>query len=174
MSVDPPIGFVGATDFEPDRPFIRARHATEHRHQEMTLPDTYGEDRLVFLVRDPVTVFASWEITPNSLQRVRDTLGSDARLALQLQAVHPAAEHVVSEYDVDGAHNCYVRHDGTAAAYRAVLGMRAGDRFIPLLHSRPTSTPPGKPSAITDSDWPPLTAVVTYAHGSRYVGSSRY
>jgi len=42
------------------------------------LPDSYGDDRLVMIARDPNTFFAYWEITPERTEHIRSIHGPDS------------------------------------------------------------------------------------------------
>src|SRR5262245_36448351 len=41
------------------------------------LPETYGDNRLVIMARDPLCLFAYWEATPDRLDALRDEVGHD-------------------------------------------------------------------------------------------------
>lgn len=124
------------------------------------LPDHYGQDRLILLPRDPYTLFATWELSGGILDWVRSQLGWDAphgRLSLRLLAGDvgrkEAQPPVVFERVVEGSHSWYLDGVQPGATYSAQLGLRVGDRFIPMIHSLAVTLPPGGESDVVDAEW---------------------
>lgn len=127
------------------------------------LPEAYGLDRLVLMVRDPAMVFAYWEVTPPTFDRRTTESGialDGSRLTLRMDDVtaDPGA-------DVDGPggwdvvvdrllNNWYLPVPEPARAYRGALGLRLADgRFLVLVRSNVVRMPPAGPSPIVDASW---------------------
>jgi hypothetical protein len=129
-----------------------------------TLPDGYGDNRLVLLPRDPFWFFSYWELTSEHTEAIRRDFGNDVwdKGALVLRA------YDVTESEIEGtppaaftdtevqkqARQWYVRVPKSGRAYVADLGLRMPDgRFISLLRSNRIRLPIGKISDKTDSQW---------------------
>ena len=128
---------------EPQRP----RRVFEE--ERFLFPETYESDRVRLLVKDPEWLFAHWDVSPSTLQRLRDDLGERAtalsRLTLRLEDPAESALSVVLL--PEGARSWYVRTHSTQRAYRAALGvtMPSGE-FRPLATSNVVVAPGGSPS----------------------------
>jgi hypothetical protein len=125
----------------------RSRRVFEE--ERFLFPETYESDRVRLLVKDPEWLFAHWDVSPLTLQRLRDDLGERAtalsRLTLRLEDPAQAALSVVLL--PEGARSWYVRTHSTQRSYRAALGvtMPSGE-FRPLATSNVVVAPGGAPS----------------------------
>jgi hypothetical protein len=128
---------------EPKRP----RRVFEE--ERFLFPETYDSDRVRLLVKDPEWLFAHWDVSPSTLQRLRDDLGERAtalsRLTLRLEdtAASPVSVVLLPE----GTRSWYVRTHAAHRAYRAALGvtMPSGE-FRSLATSNVVVAPGGSPS----------------------------
>lgn len=80
------------------------------------LPQAYGEDRIVLMVRDPYWAFAYWEVSPGRLEREKAWFGWNSKLAVRI-------------YDITG-----VQFNGTNAGgyYDQEVFDRVGDWYFDL------------------------------------------
>lgn len=143
-----------------------------------SIPDIYGENRLVFLVRDPETLYAAWEVTPNTVDELRHRLQREheaARLTLRvLECTGPTERNVVAEFDVDGAHDWYIKHNRAGFFCLAELGMRCGEDYIPIVQSAPVNIPSGRESEQIDSDWATIEEVLERSRQGHYRTTSSH
>lgn len=115
----------------------------------LPVPDSYGRDRVVLLVQDPSHVFAYWEVTPGTLDRVRAEAGHNATAVLVLHGPGGAEQR-----EVDLAGGNYYLAVAPGSAYTAELCLRAQDgRLIRIAASGRIDTPAAGPSWRTDEAW---------------------
>lgn len=126
------------------------------------LPHTYGQDRLVLLVRDPWWVYTWWELTPTALERGRAAVAEAADLTLRvydISAIHWDGHNHHSYFDIDIdigdlAGNWYIELGKPGASYCAELGLRTADgRFLALVRSNVVTLPRAGMSEVVDEEW---------------------
>jgi hypothetical protein len=124
------------------------------------LPDRYGEDRLVLLVRDPWWAYAWWEITETTFSTTQDTAGPGARFVLRVYNVSgvdaDGPDHN-SFFDIDVrdmAGNWFLELARPGDSFRAELGLLddAG-RFHCMVRSNAITLPPDQVSSVVDEEW---------------------
>jgi hypothetical protein len=128
-----------------------------------TLPRTYGDNRIVLLVRDPYWLFAYWEIQPDRVDAGRAHLGpafDSARWVLRVYDITGIAFdgfNAHSFFDIDlvgSADNWYIEVPEDDHCYCADIGIRAGDgRFYVLARSNQVETPRARISDVVDEAW---------------------
>lgn len=114
---------------------------------EHALPETYGEDVVVALVRDPWWVFVYWELSPDRRAGARQRAGEGAAPVLRLLEVEPG-QRVVSEVEVPDVTvgDWYVQVTAPQLRIRAEYGFRAVDgEFHSVFASEPTAVPQAAP-----------------------------
>jgi hypothetical protein len=131
--------------------------------QKTSLPDSYGDHRLVILPRDPFWFFAYWEVSENQVASLRSEHGADiidrARWVLRVYDVSDAEASADGgpfvEIEIgNGARQWYVKVARPGRAYQAHLGLRLPDgKFIVVLVSNRIKLPRGRISDETDSRW---------------------
>lgn len=115
----------------------------------LPIPDSYGRDRLVLMAQDPWHVFAYWEVTPGTLERVRASAGGPGWIVLVVETPNGRE---VREVDLAGGN--YYLTVAPDAEYHAELALRDGTgRLHTLAISNRIRTPPAAPSARTDEAW---------------------
>ncbi|MBN8526696.1 MAG: DUF4912 domain-containing protein [Planctomycetes bacterium] len=115
----------------------------------LPVPDAYGRDRLVLLVQDPSHVFAYWEVTPATLDRVRAEVGGHGAAVLVLHGPGGSEQR-----EVDLAGGNYYLAVAPGSDYDAELCLRAADgRLVRLAGSNRIRTPAAGPSWRTDESW---------------------
>ena len=144
----------------PAPPSYRGGEAGRGGHP-LELPDTYGVDRLVIMVRDPYWIHAYWEITPASIGRAREQLGSQwegHRWILRMHSYpegNGQASPTLFEIDVNAdARNWYLRVPHPDCSYEAMIGIITRDgTFYPFARSNRVRTPRDTISEVTDVQW---------------------
>jgi hypothetical protein len=127
------------------------------------LPETYGDNRLVVMTRDPLWFFAYWEATPDRIFALRDQVGQEkwqtGQAVLKVYDV-TGVEGIAqahSQFDVNvnfEARRWYVKVPQAGRQHLVELGFRFPDGlFLALLRSNRLSLPYGTVSNQTDSRW---------------------
>ena len=109
-----------------------------------SLPASYGESRLLLLVRDPQTLFASWDMAPSTIEALKARLGrrgfAVSTLTLRLTRAGGSASvlHVSKR-----ARSRYLKIDG-GPSYMAEIGFTTpAGRFELVARSAPCFVPMG-------------------------------
>lgn len=120
-------------------------------------------DRIALLVRDPYWLQASWEVSRQSVERVRAAMSQQwhtARPILRLIEVETgpttsSAERVEREIEVHGGvSNWYIDLQGQPKSYRVDIGYKAcSGRFISLARSNAVNVPAPGSSDVLDQNW---------------------
>lgn len=132
------------------RPKTFPVHDVEHAYgfpaQAPELPDTYGEDRLVLMTKDPEYLFAYWEVTPGkkAAGEKAKRRGEQYREALRLNwTARDIFEHNFAILPVShAARKWYLRVPFSGLSYQVELGwLGESGHFVPLLGSNPSDAP---------------------------------
>ena len=122
------------------------------------LPQNYGQDRLVLMVRDPYWAHAYWEITQGTLDLAKSELGSE----------HEGSVSVLRVYEFDGndprpsfdielggnASNWYINLNKPGVSFCVDIGIRTrSGRFYSLARSNTVTLPPVGMSNVVDEKW---------------------
>ena len=117
--------------------------------ERFLFPESYGQNRIRLLVRDPEWIFAYWDVKPESLEELAKKLGERA-LALSrltLRVVDPVSGGSSDILLPAGARWWYVRTDSARRTYRAELGVTLpSGEFRRLAESNTVVTPRVGPS----------------------------
>jgi len=117
--------------------------------ERFLFPESYGQNRVRLLVRDPEWIFAYWDVKPESLEQLAKSLGERA-LALSrltLRVVDPVSGGSSDILLPPGARWWYVRTDAARRTYRAELGITLpSGQFRKLAESNTVVTPRVGPS----------------------------
>lgn len=121
----------------------------------LPIPDQYGLDRVVALVRDPHWLFVYWELKGGLLERLRFQYTSEvvdqARWALRVDAM-PFSQRTIVDIDLQARH-WYLRV-APEGCYRIELGFFNPDgNFETLCRSGEIHTPRNAPAAVLDECW---------------------
>ncbi len=145
-----------ALETEPEAPQFKK---TWIRHELLIddvlpeLPESYGDEKLVVLVRDPFWIHAYWDITPKSIDRMHAQGGQ--RMALRVydvtdlvfdgQNAHTWFEIPAAEY----VRNWNIQLPSDGRNYVVELGWVTQEgRFIQALRSNTVDVPIGRPSPV--------------------------
>jgi hypothetical protein len=112
------------------------------------LPWTYGDGRLVALIRDPQTVYVYWDLSQQQIEQAFGGLGS-ARASLKVW--NSRGNDLIREVEVHlDARGWYVRELPSALELRIEL-WALGERGARMLRAaRPIKLPPSAPSDVLD------------------------
>lgn len=121
------------------------------------LPQRYGVDEAVLMMVTPALMYAFWEITPETEDRVRREAG-DGRLVLRIYRVlveeGRVGEEVARDLDVPSTAGEYFIHDmPSGTLFRAAVGLLVGDGFHPMVLTHAAATPSDGPSGRVDEEW---------------------
>jgi len=127
------------------------------QNQEFDFPRSYGDNKIVLLVRDPHWVHSYWEITDDKYREVAGILGSDLDRSKEMLRVHDTSSEPWSSFDINifgGARNWYINVPKPNRTYIVDIGYLAPDgRFIVMARSNAVTTPRDGPSDIIDEEW---------------------
>jgi hypothetical protein len=117
--------------------------------ERFLFPESYGQNRIRLLVRDPEWIFAYWDVKPQALEDLAKSLGERA-LALSrltLRVVDPVSGGASDILLPPGARWWYVKTDAARRTYRAELGVTLpSGQFRKLAESNTVVTPRVGPS----------------------------
>jgi len=116
------------------------------------IPETYGRDVLRLMARDPEWVFVYWELTPDSLNELRNQYADLHTKHWHIRLVDVRGGHTILNPVFLGACSWYL-HVEPRRAYKAELGFPHGDGFVTVLTSNTARTPASAISERTDEEW---------------------
>jgi hypothetical protein len=136
-------------------------HPKTFREEEYFLPERYGKDRLVLMVRDPQWIYAYWEVTHDKYRQAMEKHMAEwglSRPALRLYDITPGIPRrtYLDVLVAENAGDWYVHVDRPRHTLVAELGRLHPGGFIPLLRSNPITLPPksyAMEAALEWSDW---------------------
>jgi hypothetical protein len=122
----------------------RERPPRAFEEERFLFPETYGENRVRLLVKDPEWLFAHWDVAPESLDGLRRDVGERtaalSRLTLRIRDPHHGGASVILL--PEGVRSWYVKADHEPRAYRAELGFTLpSGEFRSLAESNTVRTP---------------------------------
>jgi hypothetical protein len=130
------------------------------------LPNGYGKDRIVCMVRDPYWLHCYWEITRQAIQRAEAALAQawhGARPILRLLEIANGdntnhSETTVRDIDIHGgANNWYVEVRNPPRSYRVDIGyLSRSGQFYVVARSNVVTTPRAGMSDVIDENWADL------------------
>ncbi|MFO0809370.1 MAG: DUF4912 domain-containing protein [Gemmataceae bacterium] len=128
-----------------------------------SIPETYGKDRIVVMVRDPYWLHAYWELTHQAVQRAEAALGQDwhgSKPILRLFDVSSnettsTSESAVRDIEIHGGCNSwYVEVQNPPRSYRVDIGyISKRGQFFVLARSNVVNTPRAGVSDRLDENW---------------------
>ncbi|MFA4966671.1 MAG: DUF4912 domain-containing protein [Candidatus Margulisiibacteriota bacterium] len=119
------------------------------------LPQGYGDNRIVIMVRDPYWIYAYWEINQNKLQEIRSELGAKFDQAKLILRVYDAQNWNFFDLPVHGlAGNWYINVGRPNTSYCVDVGfLTAEGIFICAARSNVVVTPRDSMSEVIDEEW---------------------
>lgn len=132
------------------------------------LPEKYGKDQIVLLVKDPYWLYAYWEITASKREEFERLYGAgswlESRPVLRIYDLtgHPYDFLHAPYFEIavtDFADNWYIPVGKPCSTFCVDLGrLHPRHGFIVLVRSNTVTTPADRPSQVIDPLWPPLEA----------------
>lgn len=127
------------------------------------LPDAYGDNRIVLMVRDADWLFAYWELQKDVADRARNTLSSQAEGIKTILRVYDVTDIIFNGcnahkyFDVEvtgGARSWHIHTSETNRSFCVDIGFLAPDgTFRVLSRSNTAKTPRIGVSDIVDEEW---------------------
>jgi hypothetical protein len=127
-----------------------------HRDQGKPIPDTYGDDRLRLMIRDPYTGYAYWELAGLAMERLWRLHGvSFLHTAQWRLRVDSLLTRTGWQLPVD-VHACraYVPLQPGQLYAIALCFLDAESRLVEVLRAGPAHTPSDAVSPLVDEEWP--------------------
>ena len=131
--------------------------------QIQELPDAYGDNRIVLMVRDPEWLFTYWELRKDVIDSARNTLIPLAEGAKTILRVYDVTDIIFNGYNAhkyfdiemtDGARSWYIHAGEPNRSFCVDIGFLAPDgTFRVLSRSNIVRTPRMGVSGIVDEEW---------------------
>ena len=159
---------------------LEERFYTAHRQPDIVpsayeLPLGYNETRLVAMVRDPAWVFAYWEVQGDLIERTRLEEGPDLwdggcwTMRVMDLTRQDSFDLAIDVY----ARNWYIEAGRPGHLLQLCLGRTlSSGRFIPLVYSNKTQSPPLGVSELIDEEWMVLEETIAMASGWFLTGAT--
>jgi hypothetical protein len=113
-------------------------------------PFSYGISEARALPVDPTTIVVFWEMTDDAVAEAGCATGWGATRSLYIVSLlrGPRGVRRVERYvdDVAQTGDYFVPNVPAGAIHHAAVGLRRGERFVPVAHAAPVATPRGVPS----------------------------
>jgi hypothetical protein len=142
--VPPPVELTEEERIEAAKYLPRELPARLFEEERFLFPESYGQDRVRLLVKDPEWLFAHWDVRAESWTALRRELGErPAALArLSLRVVDPLAGLASLVLLPQGARGFYLRIEPGRRSYQAELGFTLpSGEFRSLASSNTVATP---------------------------------
>jgi len=118
------------------------------------LPNGYGDDRIVLMVRDPYWLYAYWEIQDRTIAETLREKGLSEHAYQKVLRVYAGDEGHFHDIDVEGlTNNWYINMGRPNTDFFADFGIMVGDCFLPLARSNRVQTPRSGMSEVVDDQW---------------------
>jgi hypothetical protein len=120
-------------------------------------PARYDVDECVAMAVDPTTIYVYWETRKESIGRAQRVLKGEAKSTLRVLVVEPSDKgpHVhTRDFDVVDLEygEWFVRDLPAGSIVRAAVGVKSGDRFLPIAHTLDVEAPWASPSKTVARD----------------------
>jgi hypothetical protein len=126
-------------------------HPVPPSHEPFSFPHSYGDNKIVLMVRDPYWLFTYWELREKERTQAQEKAGSGACECLRLYK----NDAVCFDIEIGGmANNWYVNVPEAGASYWLEIGFRSADgRFFAAARSNVVKTPLDRMSDVIDEEW---------------------
>jgi len=134
----------------------------QHRPQPQDVPYGYNENKIVLQVRDPWWLHSYWEVTEDTKNKLRGSLGDRYNQAAWVLRVYDVSfiifdgsnAHRYFDIDIGYDTNNWYINVSSGHSFCADLGLRLKDgTFITVARSNTVTTPIDGPSWILDEEW---------------------
>lgn len=146
------------------------------------LPEDYGDNRMVLMVRDPECLFAYWELRKDVLGNILNALGSMAHSAKTVLRVYDVTDVIFNGnnahnyFDIEitgGAQSWYVHTGKPNRSFCADIGfLTPNGTFRLITRSNLVKTPPAGVSGVVDEAWMCIDALYEETPVTEGFGSS--
>jgi len=128
--------------------------ATAYVDRGPKLPEGYGDDRLVALVRDPRCIFTYWELGGGGHQRVHDELGGDMTGTVWVLRLIKVAGDRFFDVPIDPVTGNWYLHVEPSERYQVRIGIvLPSGVFREIAASAEVVTPAERVSDVVDEEW---------------------
>lgn len=127
------------------------------------LPDGYGDNRIVLMVRDPEWLFTYWELRKDLMDSVLNTLGAMAHTVKIILRVYDVTDIIFNGYNAHkyldiqvtgGTRSWYIKVSEPNRSFCVDIGfLTLNDTFWVLSRSNAVRTPPMGVSDVVDEKW---------------------
>ena len=134
-------------------------------------PETYGENAIRLMVRDPYWLYSYWEFAPGLRDELAARLGEEVlsrcRMVLRVYDVTDTdPENAAGYHDIDvapTARNWYINVMRVEREYCVDIGLVTPDgSFIVIARSNRVALPPVGPSDVVDEEWVTIEALSSH------------
>jgi len=130
------------------------------------LPEAYGTARLLFLARDPHSLYAHWDLT-SAQQRHYNSLAADGHLVLRVHQEDQAGPNTFELHVFPASQHWFVPVPAGGATYLAEIGYYSITReWTSVAVSRRVSTPPETVSQDKSAHFATMPAGVSWPQSS--------
>ena len=131
-------------------------HDESHAEAFQELPDNYGDNKLVLLVRDPYWCFLYWELQDEKIDEGLHRISRSRNEVRHVLRIHClSAGSTYFDVDVDfrsGSH--YIQLSPPGASFYSEIGLLDGEgNFAALAISNTVTLPLDGPSEVIDEQW---------------------
>ena len=118
------------------------------------LPFSYGETKLVLLVRDPYWAYSYWDFSGSTWNWIQSLLSSDSRLKPAIRVHDLDTKRFFDLLISLEAKNWYLHLGAPDHRYMAELALSDGySQFYLIVRSNEVRTPRDSPSEVVDPEW---------------------
>lgn len=140
-------------------PLFQATQSSIHSLAErITVPQGYGDHKIVLQVRDPWMLHAYWELSSEVIQRKEEQLKKKGlavgKWMIRVYEEPPAAGRVKEDIELNQiADNWYFQVDHDRTYYVDIGIIASDDSFHPMARSNKVRTPRFGMSSVIDERW---------------------
>ena len=139
------------------------KYETFRNNTFSVLPQHYGDNKVVLMVRDPWTIYSYWEINKDNEKKVREEIErrglTPSKSILRVYSVENkdigSELNIFEDFELrDWAETWYVHVNQTGKSWLCDVGICCtSGEFFCIARSNTVQTPPGRTSDITADDW---------------------
>jgi len=120
------------------------------------LPQSYGKNRLITLIRDPEWIYAFWDVADDKINEVKNIVGNEDFFKSKriLRVYDAAAAGKYSDIELTKTASSWYIHVKPEASYSLELGyLTPKGNFVKLAESNKIETPRQSMSEVKDEKW---------------------
>ncbi len=144
--------FLPSSSVVPPPPPVAA--ATAYVDRGPALPEGYGDDRIVTLVRDPRCIFSYWELLGGGYERAKSELGDELTGGVWVLRLIKVTGERFFDVPIDPATGNWYLHVEPSERYQVKIGVvLPSGTFRELAASLEVVTPAEQVSDVIDEEW---------------------